>query len=119
MPKKTKSQQLVRIRVATPRIEDAKALSKKKSKKCHHARKQVRGPDGKFVKKVVYLERTPEQRADTMNFLYNWRDERRMYRQHMEKAKKEARWAPLRSIFLVTLMSAVLVGLLIAGVQAG
>jgi hypothetical protein len=50
------------------------------------------------------------------NVLYQFRDDWRTYRQQEANAKHEARWGGVRSIITLSLISAVLVGMLVAGV---
>lgn len=83
------------------------------SKRVHHARRQVRGSGGKFVKARRPV--TALEAAETMKALYAWRDERRVYAQQVKAANREERWGALRSIALLSLMSTVLVGMLLAG----
>lgn len=53
------------------------------------------------------------------NVLYQFRDDWRLYRTLVANAKREERWSGLRSIAIFTTMSAVLVGMLVAGVMGG
>jgi hypothetical protein len=81
-----------------------------------------RNEKGRFTKVIkvapapVMQVRTPEERAETMRVLYQWRDQRREYANLAKRAAKEERYGGLRSIALFTAMSAVMVGLLFAGV---
>lgn len=87
------------------------------SKRVHHARRQVRGPGGKFIKTRRQLP-TAVESAETMKALYEWRDARREYAKLIVKANREERWGGIRSIVVLTLMSTVLVGMLVAGTGA-
>ena len=51
--------------------------------------------------------------------LYEWRDARLEYAEQLKHAKHEQRWGGLRSIAILSLMSTVLVGMLVAGVLGG
>jgi phage terminase small subunit len=53
------------------------------------------------------------------NVLYQFRDNWRAYRKAVADTKHETRFGGLRSIFLFTLMSGALVGMLVAGVFGG
>ena len=88
------------------------------ARKKHKTWLKPRNEKGRFTKVVVapvMRERTAEEKAETMRVLYQWRDERRRYAQLAKQAAREERWGGLRSIALFTAMSAVMVGLLLAG----
>ncbi len=61
---------------------------------------------------------TPEQQVATMTTLYAWRDARREYNRLLAESQREERWGGIRSIGLFAAISAVMVGLLVAGVAA-
>ena len=80
------------------------------------ATEHPRNAQGRFAKKRP--EATPTEQAATMAALYEWRDARREYDQQLVLARREDRIVGVRSLAIFTLMSAVLVGMLVAGVAA-
>jgi hypothetical protein len=83
----------------------------------HHSRRQVRDAGGRFLR--TKPERTPQQLAETMRVLHQWKTARREYNEQLAAARKEERWSGLRSIGLFAAISAVMIGLLFAGAMTG
>jgi hypothetical protein len=61
------------------------------------------------------VPKAPPSKPVDWNAIYEWRDAWRAHLQQVEAAKRETRWGGLRSIGLFTAISAVMIGMLIAG----